>query len=113
MPQRRSSARRSFSLALARSTPNTSIEPSRRGKSPMMVRNSTDLPAPEAPTTPRISPARRSRERWSSTIWSPKPTTRSRTLMTGPFAILLHPDRGEEDREQAVEHDHEEDRLDH
>ena len=26
------------------------------GSSPMMVRNNTDLPAPDAPTKPRISP---------------------------------------------------------
>src|SRR5947209_138578 len=46
----------------------------------------------------------------------PKPTTRSRTLMATPLAaagILLFPDRGEEHREQAVEHDDEKDRLDH
>ena len=42
--------------AAPRSTPNTSIRPSRRGNRPMMVRISTDLPAPEPPTKPRISP---------------------------------------------------------
>ena len=34
----------------------------------MTVRSSTDLPPPDAPTTPRISPRRTSSERWSSTI---------------------------------------------
>ena len=86
-PQRRSSARRAASLAFSRSTPSTSIVPWRFGKRPMMVRNSTDLPAPEAPTTPRISPPLTSSDRWSSTIWSPKPTTRSRTLITGSCGI--------------------------
>ena len=44
------------SLALARSMPNTSMVPARLGSRPMMVRISTDLPAPEPPTKPRISP---------------------------------------------------------
>jgi len=87
MPQRRSSARRSASFAFSRSTPSTSIEPWRLGKSPMTVRKRTDLPLPEAPTTPRISPPLTSSVRWSSTIWSPKPTTRSRTLITGSCGI--------------------------
>ena len=55
-PQRRSTARRSASLAASISTPNTLMVPSRLGIRPMMVRISTDLPAPEPPTKPRISP---------------------------------------------------------
>ncbi len=55
-PQRRSIACRSASLAAARSTPNTLMVPARFGSRPMMVRISTDLPAPEPPTKPRISP---------------------------------------------------------
>src|SRR6476620_12341169 len=89
--------------------------PCRLGSSPMMVRNSTDLPPPDVPTTPRSSPLRTSSDRWSSTVWSPKPTTRSLIEMTGLSFTLppSHPDRSKEDGEQAVEHDHEEDRLHH
>ena len=53
--------------------------PARVGIRPMMVRSRTDLPPPDAPTRPRISPRRTSSERPSSTTRSPKPTTRSRT----------------------------------
>ena len=55
-PQRRSIACRSISEAWLRSTPNTLILPARRGNRPMMVRISTDLPAPEPPTKPKTSP---------------------------------------------------------
>ena len=78
-PQRRCTACSCASLAASRSTPSTSIVPWRFGSRPMMVRSSTDLPLPEPPTKPRISPRRTSSARWSSTTWSPKPTTRSRT----------------------------------
>ena len=92
MPQRRSSPRRSVSVATSRSTPNTSIAPVRRGTRPMMVRISTDLPAPEAPTNPRISPRNTSTHSPSSTTASPKPTTRSRTLITAslPPSAIAH-----------------------
>ena len=50
--------------------------PCRLGSRPMMVRSSTDLPPPEAPTRPRISPRRTSSDRWSS-------TTRRRTRPRG------------------------------
>src|SRR5213593_3619453 len=43
-------------LAASRSTPNTSIRPAIFGTRPMMVRVSTDFPAPEGPTKPKISP---------------------------------------------------------
>ena len=47
-----------------------------------MVRSSTDLPAPDAPTKPRISPRLTSRTSLSSTILSPKATVTSRTDST-------------------------------
>ncbi len=46
-----------------------------------MVRVSTDLPCPEGPTKPRISPRRMSRSSPFITARSPKVTTRSRTRM--------------------------------
>src|ERR1700722_320202 len=83
----------------------------------MTVRSSTDLPAPDAPTTPRISPRLTSSERWSSTRWGPNPTTRSRILIitwsAGASIRRSHSDRGEEHGEQAVEDDDEEDRFHH
>src|SRR5947209_11032822 len=116
MPQRRSVACRSSTLAPPRSTPNTSIVPSRLGTRPMMVRMSTDLPCPEPPTKPRTSPRNTSRESASRMRVPPKPTTRSRTRIATPFAaadIALFPDRREEHGEQTVEHDDEKDRLHH
>ena len=44
-------------------TPMTSISPPWRGMRPMMVRISTDLPPPDAPTRPRISPRRTSSDK--------------------------------------------------
>ena len=46
---------------------------------PMIVRSSTDLPVPEPPTTPRISPRMTSRSRSSWMTWSPN-WVRSRAL---------------------------------
>src|SRR5665213_25282 len=113
-PQRRSIARQVCSGAMSRSTSKTLIVPDSWGMSPMIVRSSTDLPRPDPPTTPRISPGRTSSDRWSSTIRSSNPTTRSRTSITGLCsAMASHSDRGEEDGEHTVEHDHQEDRLDH
>ncbi len=43
--------------------PMTSISPLCRGSKPMIVRISTDLPPPEAPTSPRTSPRLTSSER--------------------------------------------------
>ena len=83
-PQRRSIARRS-----ARRSPCRDRRPAPRScpaawaARPMIVRSSTDLPLPEPPTRPRISPRRTSSDRWSSTTCSPKPTTRSRTRIAG------------------------------
>src|SRR6266487_5163551 len=116
MPQRRSVAWRSSALARPRSTPNTSIVPSRFGTKPMMVRISADLPWPEPPTKPRTSPRNTSSESWLRMRALPKPTTRSRTRMATPFVaadISSFPDRREEHGEQAVEHDDEKDRFHH
>src|SRR6266567_3133455 len=116
MPQRRSVAWRSSALARPRSTPNTSIVPSRFGTKPMMVRISTDLPWPEPPTKPRTSPRNTSSESWLRMRALPRPTTRSRTRMATPFVaadISSFPDRREEHGEQAVEHDDEKDRFHH
>ncbi len=55
-PQRISSARISWPSTSPVCWPNTSITPSRGGLRPMMERSSTDLPAPEPPTTPITSP---------------------------------------------------------
>ena len=76
--------------AASRSVPRISMVPWRFGIRPRMVRSSTDLPPPEAPTTPRISPRRTSSDRWSMTIWSPNPTTRSRTRMAGCCVGAAH-----------------------
>ncbi len=81
MPQRRSTPRRSAVLAASRSTPNTSMRPATFGTRPMMVRVSTDLPAPDGPTKPRISPRLTSRLSPSSTRVVPNCTVMSRTRM--------------------------------
>jgi hypothetical protein len=67
-PQRRSTARRSASLTWSRSVPRTSMDPPRFGSSPMIVRRSTDLPLPDPPTRPRISPRRTSSDSALSTV---------------------------------------------
>jgi hypothetical protein len=74
MPQRRSMSRRASASTAPRSTPITSMLPERFGIKPMMVRISTDLPAPDGPTKPRISPFRTSRSSFSRISRSPKPT---------------------------------------
>src|SRR5579871_2340444 len=118
-PQRRSMLRRSSSPTVSRSAPITSMRPPRFGINPMMVRVSTDLPAPDAPTKPRISPRRTSRFNPFSTRRSPNPTVRLETRMIGSFGVAIiqisgsNPDRGEEDGEHAIEHDDEEDRINH
>lgn len=55
-PSFMSSARRWACVALSKSVPKMRILPERRGKRRRTVRISTDLPVPEAPTKPRISP---------------------------------------------------------
>jgi hypothetical protein len=56
-PSRRSIASRSTGLASSRSMPKIRIEPACLRTRPRMVRSNTLLPVPDAPTTPRISPA--------------------------------------------------------
>ena len=91
MPHLRSVARRSSSEIAPQSLPATLIVPARRGTSPMIVRNNTVLPLPEPPTRPRTSPRRMSSDNRSSTVWSPNPTTRSRTSMIGSPACCTMP----------------------
>ena len=90
--------------------------PLRFGSRPMMVRSSTDLPPPEAPTRPRISPRRTSSERRSSTTGRrirPRGRAPGSPICRLGAAIGSHSDRGEENGEQAVEHDDQEDRFHH
>src|SRR4029079_8442397 len=113
MPQRRSISWRCTSPAWSRSKPNTSMRPCCFGKSPTIVRVSTDLPAPEAPTKPRISPREPSRVTPLRMRCPFRSTTRSRTSMIGalPFPAMSHSDRREAHGKNAVEHDDQEDRL--
>src|SRR5580692_9133807 len=115
MPQRRSTPRRARASAASRSMPNTSMLPLVLGTSPMMVRVSTDLPAPDGPTKPRISPRLTSRSRPSSTLVEPNCTEISRTRMMASAisGAMSHSDRGEKDRKYAVHDDDEEDALHH
>src|SRR6201996_1333616 len=121
MPQRRSTPRRALASAASRSIPNTSMRPRVFGTRPMMVRVSTDLPAPDGPTKPKISPRLTSRFSPSSTRVEPNCTVISRTRMMASVAsaarsvtgVMSYPDRRKEDREHAVHHDDEEDALHH
>src|ERR1700744_4090030 len=91
------------------------------GTRPMMVRVSTDLPAPDGPTNPKISPRLTSRSRPSSTRVEPNCTVMPRTRMMASLVapawsltgVMSHPDRGEEDREHAIHHDDEENSFHH
>src|SRR6202041_430734 len=115
MPQRRSTPRRARASAASRSMPKTSMLPLVLGTSPMMVRVSTDLPAPDGPTKPRISPRWTSRSRPSSTLVDPNCTEISRTRMMASAisGAMSHSDRGEKDRKYAVHDDDEENPLHH
>src|SRR5215471_5314609 len=112
IPHRRSISWRCTSPASSRLTPSTSMRPCSFGSSPTMVRVRTDLPAPEAPTKPRISPRYTSSVTPLRILLPLSSTTRSRTSMTDSLAIS-HPDRREEHGEDAVEHDDQEDRFHH
>ena len=57
---------------------------------PMIERISTDLPVPEPPTTPMISPRRTSRSSPSWTTCSPKAFLRPRTAMIGGGRVAAH-----------------------
>src|SRR5262249_15248732 len=108
MPQRRSISWRCTSPASSRFTPKTLIRPSCLGNKPRIVRVSTDLPAPEAPTKPRISPRKTSSVTPLRTRLPFRSTTRSRTSMTGAFDsfAMSHPDRCKKHGKNAVEHDY-------
>lgn len=80
-PKRRSTRERRSSGSCSRSSPNTRTLPEVGRRRPTILRSSTDLPVPEPPTTPRISPRRTSRSRCSWTAWAPKRLHRSRTWM--------------------------------
>jgi hypothetical protein len=86
-PKRRSMRLRCSLVSVVRSAPSTWMRPAAGRLSPAMVRSSTDLPVPEPPTTPRISPRRTSRSSPSCTTCGPKRFTRPRTSMTCSGAL--------------------------
>ncbi len=53
------------------STPSTAIAPERTGASPTIARAVVDLPEPDSPTSPSVSPA---------PTWSETPSTATRPL---------------------------------
>ena len=83
MPQRRRMFLASSSSRPIIFSPSTSISPSAGVCRPMIERISTDLPVPEPPTTPRISPRQTSRSRSSWMTCSPKRLASPRTVMIG------------------------------
>src|SRR4051795_492922 len=95
--------------------------PARFGTRPRIVRVRTDLPCPDAPTKPRISPLYTSRSRPFMMVRSPKPTSRPRTLMTTSrsrsrsgcdrVSSISVPNGRKKHGEEAVEHDDHKDRL--
>src|SRR3990170_7249953 len=119
--------RRSLSLAFSTSTPNSLIVPDCLCTRPRMVRRRTDLPAPEAPTKPRISPRRIWSDKLSRMTLSAKETVMScaeSTISSSsalcvvvvgfvPSSAMSELDRCVEHGEKPVEDDHHEDRLHH
>src|SRR6185437_11932765 len=79
--------------------------------SPMIVRSSTDLPLPEAPTTPSTSPRGRSRSTPSCSTWPPTRVTRPRTRTIGRASPRSEMEARVEDGEGGIEDDHKKDRL--
>ena len=63
MPQRRRMFFASSSVRSIMFSPSTSISPASGVWRPMIERSSTDLPVPDPPTTPRISPRQTVRSR--------------------------------------------------
>src|SRR4051812_10916601 len=81
---------------------------------PRMVRSSTDLPVPDPPTIPNTSPRRTSRSTPSWMTWAPNRVRSPWTWIAAcPAMRITHPDPREQDREQRVEHDHQENADDH
>ena len=86
------------------------------GSRPMIVRISTDLPAPEPPTKPRISPRKTSSVTRSSTVARAEADDEVAHADHRLVAAFRHPHipiARKEHGEEAVEHDDEEDRFDH
>src|SRR5690348_9308427 len=110
-PHRLPKRRRSPRPARPSSSPKTAIVPAAGGVRPTIVRSRTDLPEPDAPTTPSTSPDRRSKVASCSRIRPPALVARPRTRTTA--AAGSDPDRIEEDREECIEHDDQENGLDH
>src|SRR5690606_38245776 len=124
-PSRISIRTLSESLILSTSSPKRRIVRERLGVSPSTVRNSADLPEPEAPTQPRISPRLASSDRLCETVFGPNATVTSaadRTTSPCPSAsgsamecsltpAISEIDRRVEHGEKSVEHDDHENRL--
>src|SRR5215469_12623374 len=111
-PHRLPKRRRSPCPARPSSSPKIAIVPAAAGVRPTIVRNRTDLPEPDAPTTPSTSPDRRSKVASRNRIWPPALVARPRTRTTAA-AAGSDSDRIEEDREERIEHDDQENSLDH
>ena len=76
-------ASRLASSSASASMPNTRTEPACGRRRPRMARISTDLPEPEPPTTPTISPLFTVRSTPSWTTCEPKAFTSPRTSIAG------------------------------
>ena len=92
--------------------PKTSILPERLGRRPMIVRKKTDLPLPEPPTKPENFAAadieRKMIEHDVVAETDDEIAYADDRLIEASMAS--HPDRGEENGEQAVENDDKKDR---
>ncbi len=86
-PKRRSTCERRSADSSSRFSPNTLTLPAFGRRRPTMLRRSTDLPVPDPPTTPRISPRRMSRSRPSCTVWLPKRLTSPRTWISASSLV--------------------------
>src|SRR5512143_1550789 len=89
------------------SAPSSRTAPPSGRSSPAMARSIVLLPAPDGPRTPTASPSATCSDTWSSTVRSPKRTTRSSTssmIRRQPLAHAAdHHDEGgegEQDRRQ-------------
>ena len=81
-PQRRRRSLAAATSSVATVDPSTSISPPSGVCRPMIERIRTDLPVPDPPTTPMISPRRTSRLTSLWTTWLPKLFCRWLTRMT-------------------------------
>ena len=97
-------------------SPNASIVPACGRTRPRMERSSTDLPVPDAPTMARISPRRTSTSRFSSTVGAAEAdgqAAHADDRLAGAVRRHQKSIARVEDGEDAVDHDHHEDRLHH